>query len=235
MTNEYVCNLGLWHDKKCINGRSSSNNGWIYTAYAKMLGFHVNPINLKNFYNLCKIEVNENRFDMNRLPNKHEPPMSRDEIIGMASLGVLQWEMLESNHWVFKGRGEKFEAKHVKKFLEGLAALALKSFFTRKKIHRNDFWKKNMKSMYQIAFRLAPHDVYYIKKLNGDKPNKIECTFWKLYVENTLKHGSESEQNILTLQLYDLRDRKLKKINRVMNYMNYFGREHPFYKVAIND
>jgi len=90
----YECDLGLYHHKPVKDGRPSSNNGWIYTAFAYEMNM---PVNMPKLIDLAKEciyfspEVLES-FSLTRLPatiKANVPPISRDEIIGMISLRVL--------------------------------------------------------------------------------------------------------------------------------------------------
>ena len=88
----YWDSYGRLHHKPCINGVPSSNNGWMYTAYAdKLLTIDLDRNGLIECFNKCIIkDARDNRSFVIRSPGKDLPPMSRDEILGMAALGLLK-------------------------------------------------------------------------------------------------------------------------------------------------
>jgi len=97
----YWDSYGRLHHKLCINGVPSSNNGWVYTAYAdKLLTIDLDRNGLIECFNKCIIkDARDNRSFLIRSPGKDLPPMSRDEILGMAALGLLKPTHL--NGWNF--------------------------------------------------------------------------------------------------------------------------------------
>lgn len=220
--SNYICKYGLYHDKPVIEKEPSSNNGWIYTAYAKAIGLPISYIKMAQTFKDC---VANNRI-INRLPGKKIPPLSRDEVIGMYYLGMLSYSYLKSNHFVYHGYGKPVNLKTIKEILSGLTTLAIITMI-KGKHHRNNFWKYDIKAMYQLAYRLNPADVYWLKKCEGIKPHTEECLAWKLYVKVTVDCGSESERNILWLQAKKLgKNNVLKKINVESNFKSYFGSDH---------
>lgn len=232
----YKCKYGLYHDKPVKNNEPSSNNGWIYTAYANELG--IMPINvdqltrLKRTFQACD-EKPGNGILINRLPGKIKPPLSRDEVIGLYSLGMLEYSTLKRNHFVFYGKGEPMNKKTFKKILKGLAQLYVITML-KGKSHRNDFWKYKIKNMYQLAFRLTPADSYWLKKCEGIKPHEEERLIWNLYKKCTLENGSHGEINILWLQAKMMGDKKLaKKCKPEKNIKAYFGPDHIFSKLSL--
>jgi hypothetical protein len=111
-TPNYVCKYGLYHDKEVLDSDPSSNNGWIYTAYAKFLVKI--PFSKKQIseYSGCFIECFSNftrdREKPTRLPGKLTPPMSRDEIIGVVCLDLLSPHALKPVNYRYYRSDIKF-------------------------------------------------------------------------------------------------------------------------------
>lgn len=231
----FVCRYGLYHDKPVQqNLKPSSNNGWIYSAIAQELHLPIDKNKLQRTYRECKVSVKRNFIKIFRLPNKKEPPISHDEIIGLYLLGMIDYSTLKANHFVYYGKGEPMNKKTISKILSGLAQLAF-YVMIKGKHHRNMFWKKNIKNMYQAAFRLHPAYAYFLKKDNGIKPHEEERLIWKLYTQCTLDKGTAGEKNILYLMASRLGDKKLmSKCKFKTNIGRYFGAHHVFTR-RVND
>ena len=152
MSYKYIDKWGRYHDKACLNGESSSNNGWIYTAYAEKLGLEVDYFTLAMCFRSCKIANRDlaNGIALIRSPNKETPPMSRDEVLGMVSLGFLKPQHL--NGWNFSPYAiPKFNLiKTIKQFLE------------LKDKHRNYLWQNKMEHTYRFAFSVPLTDRHFI-------------------------------------------------------------------------
>jgi len=94
--NNYVDQYGRYHDKPVTQSNPvSSNNGWIYTAYAKKVGLPIDIYKLEMAADMC----DQGYGVLWRTPGKESPPMSRDEILGLAELGLLKPEHLRD--WNF--------------------------------------------------------------------------------------------------------------------------------------
>lgn len=216
----YKCKYGLFHDKPCLDGEPSSNNGWIYSAYAKKLGFLLDMPQLNYVADKC-IVINEqqnNSFvSLIRLPNKHEPPMSRDEIIGMASLGFIKANHLMKANWYF--RGTEPQAYLYQQII---------ALYKIKDEHRNYVWQNKIIDAYPIVFKLFWHDRFYVKKMSGEAATLFEFLMFYLYMIAILLQGSAGEKNLLWLQLSDLNSFFRKFINVKANLQEYFGKEHLF-------
>ena len=157
MSNDYFDNYGRLHHKPCINKEPSSNNGWIYTAYYEKLGYKADLMLLSTCFRQCKqLDVDNASFYLIRSPRKEEPPMSRDEILGMASLGFLQPRHL--NGWNFSPYPiPKFNLfKTISQFLE-----------LRGK-HRNYLWQNKMEHTYRFAFSVPLTDRHFILQKWGE-------------------------------------------------------------------
>lgn len=223
--SRYICKYGLFHHKECEENvygvnEPSSNNGWIYTAFSAYLGYTIRIDNLHELYLKCQHSV-ESPFIITRLPGKQEPPISRDELIGMLSLGMA--EFLPKNNWYYFDYKEE-----VKPINQIKAALSLRGK------HRNHAWTEKVTNAYPVVFRLWFWDVYYAKKMLNIKPTILEFILFNLYALSTIlkfkkSTSTLSEKNILWLQLKDLNSRVLIRfVNQKRNFLNYFGPHHDF-------
>ena len=216
----------LWHDKP--NRRS--NNWQNYTAMADKLELYYNKSKLADYQFGCVEKFSKNEIVINRHPNDPTPPLSRDCVIGLYCLGLISYNYLKSNHFVYHGEGKPMNKKTLKKIIDGILTLTMISI-VYKKFHRNTFWKKKVKGIYQAAFRLPPSDVFWLKKCEGKPVHKEEKELWNLYVKYTLKKGSAGEKNLLWLQAKHMGDNNLaNKCKPKLNFLKYFGSNHPFYK-----
>jgi len=228
----YICKYGLIHDKPCVNNEPSSNNGWVYSAIAESVGMKFSREKLKEVFGKCVEKLEPNFILINRLPEKQEPPISHDEIIGQYLLDMLPYSYLKSNHLVFHGPGRPMNGKTIKGILKGLWRLVLITLF-KGKFHRNLFWQYDIEEMNQIAFRLNPFYSYFLKIDNGLKPHAKEKLFWKAHVYKTIKNGSDGEKNILFALASRLDDQSiLKKLKPMNSISNYFGDNHHITKQA---
>ena len=217
----YTDRNGMYHDKPCSDGEPSSNNAFIYTALARAIGApYDKDKTLKVFTDCCKITAFE--FEVTRLPGKEEPPISRDEILGMASLGLLPSSTLCYFNWQFYK--PQLHVIYQTPLLEQLMAV-----YSLRGKHRNYAWKEKIIASYPIVFKLFWHDRYYVKKHCRELPTVFEWFMFNMYVLSTILQKDTSAKNILWLQLHDLKSFFwIRFINRHVNFMNYFGEEHVF-------
>lgn len=218
--NKYICRYGLYHDKPMrLDNNPSSNNGWIYTAYGQKLGHRYGLI--AETFEKCKLDENASRlYFISRLPDKLYPPISRDEILGLVSLGfdpleygwAMYREIHKPNYW-----------------------LAIKTLWKIRKEHRNTVWEQSHVEGFCIAFKLWFHDRYYINKMQNKcnfKPTNLfyMCMF-QIYALSTILQSNISATNVLTLQLEDMNSKFwIRFIDKKANYLEYFGKDHIFNK-----
>lgn len=195
--NNYIDKYGRYHDKPVTDLKPiSSNNGWIYTAYAEKLGLPINYLTLEECFNHCKVSNKDldNKLALVRTPGKNEPPISRDEILGMASLGFLKPRHL--NGW-------NFSPYAIPRFnpIKLIAQLwDLRPSLNR---HRNYFWQNNLDQLYRFAFSVPLSDRHFILKKWG----KFNPIYWliakidsKLKGDNGipwLKYGGDDRKTIM--------------------------------------
>ena len=226
----------LWHDKPCKNGKPSSNNWLIYTAYAKLLKLPYDHNYAAHYFDACTVTLKKGEIKIYRHPGKDKPPFSFDELLGAYILGFIDYETLKANHFVFHGKGKPMSAKVVGDLLIGVAKLAagdlvgtLGSIVGAKKPDRNAFWEKEIKEMYQAAFRVNPGQVWFLKKANKANIHEEDRVLSKLYIECTLKSGSPGEKNILwALAKISGQKSLAKKCDPKKNFGKYFPKDHDF-------
>ena len=161
----YYDKYGRIHHKYCINGEPSSNNGWIYTAYAAKIGIQLDNIKLSVCMSNCRIPGNPPHLI--RSPDKSLPPMSRDEILGFSALGLLQPEDLQ---------GWNFSPYPIPRFNPIKLAQQLWDLRPSLNRHRNYFWQNNLDQMYRFAFSVPLSDRHFILQQFG----KFNLIYWAI-------------------------------------------------------
>lgn len=162
----YIDKYGRIHHKLCIDGEPSSNNGWIYTAYAEKLGIELDLKTLQICFHSC-LEVKNDRLFINRSPTKSLPPMSRDEILGLAQLGLLKPMYLQ---------GWNFSPKPIPKFNPIKLVQQLWELRPSLKRHRNYFWENNLDQLYRFAYSVPLTDRHFILQQWG----KFNVIYWAI-------------------------------------------------------
>lgn len=143
--NNYIDKDGFFHDSPCINGEPSSNNAFIYTAYAHKLGFrHEYNVHIAEMCDYLKV----------RRKGLYNPPISRDEILGLAYLGHLNEEFLKG--WNFCPSNRKLPRLNPFKLVKQLLECRGK--------HRNYFWTNNLDQVYHVAFSVPLQDRAFIMR-----------------------------------------------------------------------
>lgn len=221
-----------FHDKPTDGQNPSSNNGFIYTAY----GNHILPEKIEISFivdcvNRCTYDLS--KFQINRNPNDKTPPLSRDEVMGILSLckemayGKTLYRMLKDNYWNFCNLPE-YEKKPLN--LNRILTAA-DTLYDIKDEHRNTVWKESIIEAYPLAFRLPPSDIYYLKRLYGDKPNILERLAFYAETLQSVYKGDRSGRLISWLKIKDLglEDTFLgKKViaREKQSFEEYFGKDH---------
>lgn len=181
--NNYVDEYGRYHHKPVTELEPiPSNNGWIYTAYAAKVGLPIDRQKLLDCFVLCETYDN-GVYRLIRSPDMPNPPISRDEILGLAELGLLSPANLDG--WNFSPYPiPKFSLtkliKQVSQLITTRPASAEGSwyklwgpFYTR---HRNHFWQNNLDQMYRFAFSVPLTDRHFILK----SLNKFNLIYWAI-------------------------------------------------------
>jgi len=208
-----------WHDRT-----KGSNNGFIYSSYSKYLAPHtIDQQKIRECYELCLRKLSPLKVD--RSPHDPYPPISKDEIIGMVSLGLLSRDVLVASHWNICNL--EYTPKK----------LTFRSFYKAAKIlykvrdeHRNYFWENEIKDAYPLAFYLPPENQYYVNKMDGTRPTIIQTIFFYINTVISLTKGDKSAKMLMWLQLSDM-DHWLLRFTKQKKYVEtYFEVGHPFRK-----
>lgn len=186
----YEDKYGRYHHKPCINGEPSSNNGWIYSAYADKLGLPLNDSELQSCFNKC---LNEHNTFILRSPLKGLPPMSRDEILGAAALGLLKARNLKG--WSFSPRPiprfnpfklavQLWELKPALEKVntwQNISDTDEEDYIWETKViwkHRNYFWENKLDQLYRFAFSVPIQDRDFILDNTDKKVNIFAVLFY---------------------------------------------------------
>jgi hypothetical protein len=200
----YTDRYGRIHDKPVEASRPSSNNGWLYSAVAQKLGADVwieGPV-----AELCA-----------RMKQRHpygtidSPPISRDEILGLASLGYLKEEHL---------KGWSFSPFYIPPFILSdfvSQVLALVDWKEKKLKHRNTFWKEHYRQIYRLAFKVPLSDRFFLQMCWG----KYSFVYHFIHIVAHWKQPTNRSSRLL---------RFLKTGKDKEAVVNYFGAHHPLSK-----
>lgn len=141
------------HDKPCVDGEPSSNNGYIYSAYYHKVGGKLDLYKLAVCFEGC---LRDGAF------HRHPPsvdsivPPSREEILGATALGFLKPSHLKS--W-------NFSPFPLPRF--SLVKL-VKQLWECKGKHRNYFWQNNLSQVYHVAFSVPLQDRAFLLECWGE-------------------------------------------------------------------
>ena len=156
--SKYQDRYGMYHDKPTINWEPISNNAWIYTSYAKKAGLPYSEDLVNITFLKCKkpnISLPTGMY-LIRTPYKACPPISRDEILGMAALGFLAPSHLDG--WSFSPYPiPSFNLKTLIKQVKEL-----------KGQHRNYFWQNKLDQIYRFAFSVPVQDRAFLLECWGE-------------------------------------------------------------------
>lgn len=213
----------FYHDKQVINGQPSSNNGYIYTAYSKYLAPDTTDRH-KLLARFLKCTKSLDPVKIDRLPQMATPPCSKDEIIGMVSLGLISDYELSRSHYNFCNLDTPFERKLSLKSIFG----AVRALYKIRNEHRNYVWKNKVIAGYPLAFRLPPEDIYYVQKYAGNKPGLFNTIMFYLATLSTFIKGDKSSRMMLFLKLNDLNHPLRKLVPKKRWVKAYFEDMHPF-------
>ena len=222
MSKTYKDKYSRYHDKPCVNGEPSSNNGWIYSAYGRHLAPNTqNHEKLLQCYNECLRSDIPLKID--RSPNDKTPPLSKDEIIGLVSLGMVSAAELEASYWNFCNLEYTPEKLNLATIIR-----AGKVLYAAREEHRNYVWQNEVVEAYPLAFYLPPEDQYYVKKFYGERPSILQVIFFYLNFITVLTKGGKSARMMMWLKLTDLKHWLLRFIPKEKYIRAYFDEEHPF-------
>jgi hypothetical protein len=149
----YFDKWGRLHHKPCKNGKPSSNNGWIYTAYYDKLKSGLIMGGLRVCFGEC---FRNGAFHRHPVSVDSKVPNSRDEILGAASLGLLKSAHL--NGWSFSPY--PIPPFSLKKLIKQIKEL--------KGQHRNYFWLNGLDQIYRFAFSVPLQDRAFLLECWGE-------------------------------------------------------------------
>lgn len=220
------------HDKPINKDlEPSSNNGWIYTAYADLIGeYFIDPYKRDKLLHDCTQGKGENK----RLPGLETPPISRDEIIGMYSLYLFtntaeEFAQVIKNNWYLSTEAKQKAEQH------GFNLEHLIRLLTNRE-DRNYHWERKLYGVWWLTMRLWWHDRHYIQDLLGKPTNPFYWLCFQVYAfliilqRKFLKttRSRVSAENVLWLQLVYMDSWFwVRFIDIDKNFAWYFPKDHP--------
>lgn len=231
--SQYQSN-GLWNDKP----NRKSNNHFIYGAYAAAL--QLDTSRYREYFMQCVVRLDRDNITITRHPGQPEPPISHDEVMGMCYLGLIPYDALKGNHFVYNGHGQRLDSRVferlAKSMLEMAMAMNINLFMSKsKKVkQRNLWWRRNLVNVKYFATRLNPAQTYAVKKYAGRKYHTEEEKLYAFYRDCIIKrrdrdHSDLSERNLLWLTMIMAGDEaKAAKLRPWISFERYFGPLHPF-------
>jgi hypothetical protein len=214
--SNYVDRFGRYHDKPIKSTEAfSSNNGYCYTATAKLLHIPLDVKSIKTCYQLSKTSTGFNRH-----PRVRFPPTSRDEVQGALILGLLPPQELIDKNYYFCNLSLPKSANLLTKVVKLLSLIGK---------HRNAVW--NTPEVWGIAFTLPPQDKWFVQKLAGKTTSKLLDLYFNISSRLTLRKNNPSGVILLwqKLEALNMKDSPLyKRINIKEQLNKYFPEGHPF-------
>jgi hypothetical protein len=197
--NSYQDQWGRYHDKPCKDGEPSSGNGWIYSAYAAKAGLPLNDTLLNECFRDCIAKREDGKVCFTRHPEGRftEVPISRDEILGMAALGLLRKGHL--NGW-------SFSPYPLPRFRLIMLIKQAKEAYGK---HRNYLWLNGLQQLYRFAYSVPLQDRYFLLTNSNIESNVVAKAFYWAYAKvqslvtkpkngiHWLKHGGEKNKEIM--------------------------------------
>lgn len=182
--NNYKDSYGRFHHKPVtVANPIPSNNSWLFTAYAEKVGVPVDKQALGNCFNLCRVDDKTHL----RSPGQVDPPISRDEILGMVALGLFKPKIGTALSWNFSPRElPQFSPLKLIKQLwqlrpsyellpwDGDVTNPHKEALVWQ--HRNYFWQNNLDQLYRFAFSVPIVDRHFILQKWG----KFNVLYWAI-------------------------------------------------------
>lgn len=223
-----------WHHKIVRELKSpSSNNGFIYTAYCKIVGLPFKIARVRDCFMECVESFNP--ILVYRNPGQPDPPMSKDEWTGLLSLYVVSAEFMRDRNWMMVGTEVKFN------LIEFVKQAGNASWDYIKTQDRNYIWKNNLEQLYFILYKYPRADRFYAcwvhynrtaKKL-PELYNPLNWVWFFLQAVYNARFGTDSVKNYKYLQLRDMNlDNKFftNLIKPWITFPRYFGKDHPISK-----
>lgn len=194
--NNYIDSFGRLHDRPVKSDRSpSSNNGFYYTGLAKRHGLST-PLDITY---AAKCALNRTRH-----LHKNEPPIGRDEILGLVTLGF--YNQLDMVNWYYG-------PYPIPKFnLITFTKQAIKAIMNYK--DRNYFWQNKLDQIYRFTFSVPLSDRHYILSTLG----KYNVFYHIIHIlDGWLLPEKRSPRMV----------RHYKHLDDYESILNYFPEDHP--------
>jgi hypothetical protein len=234
--NKYQDKYTRYHDKPVNSDKDpSSNNGWVYSAYAKYLAPNTTDFDaILSCFDKCN-RSKDGSLLVDRSPNDPTPPLSKDEIVGMVSFAQINDIELKKSHWNhcnLEYEKEPLSFKNVTKAVIALLKMnrEIKKLGLEGSEKRNYVWEKEIKEAYCLAFLLPLQDQYYVNRFYGKSTTLLQKIFFYISLILTLTKGGKSSRMMLWLQLSDLNHWCLRFVPKNKWVRDYFDPNHPFVK-----
>lgn len=205
MISDYIDKWGRYHDKICLFEEPSSNNGWIYTAYAWKFDMEVDREKISDCFRKCLFFL-EGKTRIARSPYKFEPPISRDEILGLAYLDLLGFR---NGNWNF--------SPYVVPSFNPFKTIA--ALYRMIGAHRNALWFNGGEPhLFRFAFSVPLQDRAFLLRNQGSRvPLLYRVVEW---IDKLIPSSSDSSKMIRWL--------KYGKLPAVEVFTRLYGEQHPF-------
>jgi hypothetical protein len=196
----YIDKYGRIHDAPSMNGESSSDNGWLYSAVAKRAGF---PLQLNQ--DVAQHAAETLQRHPPTVTNRPFVPISRDEILGLAYLGYLKPHHLE---------GWNFSPEPLPRFNP---IKLIQQLWRIRKEHRTYFWRNGLTQVNHVAYMVPLQDRHFLLQCWG----KYNAFYHLIHIiDSAIPKSDRSSRNM----------RFLKTGKDIGGVINYFGPNHPLSK-----
>lgn len=244
--NQYVDNLGRWHIKKVTEADPyPTNNAYIYSFYAKMVGL---PVTLSEEVTADLVNLDLRPISRHpRVKPPATPPVSFDEYVGLAGLDEMAADDIiffgENNHWqICDIEGFKptpFRKLVINDVIAGFEDLA------------NDPETNPRKAiikypvLYPLAFFHRPEQVYFYYRCADRSPGIARTLYFcAATLVSIFQNNPRSVMlgfkflklesiglNFMEKMLYKIYK---KKVDFKQNCRNYFPEDHPILNKVLN-
>lgn len=201
---------GRYHDRETDGYNYSSWNGWIFTSYAMAMGLPIDTDGIQECLRLC--DRSHSYFLVDRAPEDLNEPLSKDEVAGLATLGILDYELLKKSKYSYYN-------PLTDTLLRFRFFRAIKALWSLRGKHRKYIFENEVYDAYPVNYRLRWDDRLHVKKIYGDSCNIFEWFFFIVTTIITLLRQDPSDVSRAIVQLedvfgWDLNRFKLKYTSR---------------------
>jgi hypothetical protein len=210
--NNYIDKYGLHHDAPVgSDGETSSGNALYYTAIAFRLGVikELTPTMMR-----ILVDCASERKRHVTSENSKGVPISRDEILGITSMGYAHLTLRPIDRFSWNFSPFMLKKFNLKLFI--IQAFHCLNPYTGELLHRNTFWQKEFNQIYHVAFSVPLSDRYFINRCMGRIYNPI------YHLIHVVSHWKQPENRSARLL------RWFKTGKDIQAVANYFPKDHPF-------